>query len=520
MKYKIYPIGEHLESGVPGVAFPRIRSPRVTSTDAPSASIWGTDLFQAREGQLRHPSNLITADGSDRIEMSMVATCPAVGGVFRTSIDMVHTTGLIDEYGTPTDSSDDQPELEVVTMPVWLDCGSPFMQLTGYGYRGGIDISGGIRTANGQYLQWGAIFQNFMISQSIIDFSKGKVLSGPTNVVVKSERLDLKANGTVWTNYTGIPFSECSQIEPPRQVEGLSGVTRIIDLGINVIALQSDGTVKMVYPRLDNVCEQPKIADFEQLDGLTNIVDVSYSKCGAFYVDQAGKVFTIRNTTVKGYFADENRSVEIVERLTGIASIRLSRVDGGCIGFALGLDGKVFSLRFPLATLPTAYGFGDPPTASELSKLEISDTTLSNVVSIKSSEIVGFTEPLPSSDFFALGADGSLWNLAIDEPLSMSAFSPTPTKVVGAGPFASMNVFTNQNLGVKSNGSVYLWGTGEPNNTFNYRGIHQNLYTNCLEGRFTVLHYRNNLFDPVTGCPTEFVRRIVEPKLVNGINIF
>jgi hypothetical protein len=83
---------------------------------------------------LRHPEDPDTQTGTTTVTLPISATCPsninfyAYGQADYMSdgeIGLVYSTGLIDDYGTPNDTSDDQPELEVLTVPVRLQCTAP-----------------------------------------------------------------------------------------------------------------------------------------------------------------------------------------------------------------------------------------------------------------------------------------------------------------------------------------------------------------------------------------------------------
>jgi hypothetical protein len=142
MDYTAYPIGQYVYSdSVSSAGFSKkVKSKRriVTAgirypTVAGSASneIYSSNLSSPKVGQLRHISNLEAPGVPDKLEIPVSAKCGTRSERIYyydafywedSTLQIVYSTGLTDDYGTPNDPSDDKPELEVLVIPISLSC--------------------------------------------------------------------------------------------------------------------------------------------------------------------------------------------------------------------------------------------------------------------------------------------------------------------------------------------------------------------------------------------------------------
>jgi hypothetical protein len=119
MGYIIYPLGNQVTSGV---SVASIRNPISTPTGTVSTDVWDSSLFRTRSGTLRHPDDLDTNNGENQAVIPIQATCPDAQVSLSEIMTLVYTTGAMDDFGTPDDPSDDEPELEIFPITVKLDC--------------------------------------------------------------------------------------------------------------------------------------------------------------------------------------------------------------------------------------------------------------------------------------------------------------------------------------------------------------------------------------------------------------
>ena len=122
MQFTTMPIGHQVVDG--GVSIAGLRNPGVLDLGTANRQVWAANLFGQSTGVLRHPNDPDPANGVTSVIVPIKATCPANAWGAETSLDIVYSNGLIDDYDTPDDPSDDRPELESTTVYVYLECAS------------------------------------------------------------------------------------------------------------------------------------------------------------------------------------------------------------------------------------------------------------------------------------------------------------------------------------------------------------------------------------------------------------
>jgi hypothetical protein len=119
MNYTIHPIGNNITAGV---SVASIRNPVSTPSGTASSDVWNSSLFQTRTGTLRQPEDSDLNNGATQVEIPIQATCPDAQKFLSTTLEIVYSTGSMDDFDTPDNPNDDKPELEVFSVPVYLDC--------------------------------------------------------------------------------------------------------------------------------------------------------------------------------------------------------------------------------------------------------------------------------------------------------------------------------------------------------------------------------------------------------------
>jgi hypothetical protein len=482
MDYTLQPIGNHVTSGV---SVASVRNPVSTPTGTAQGDVWNSNLFQTRKGTLRAPNDPDLTHGSDKLEFPVSATCPEVGGLLKTNLELVYTTGLIDDFGTPDVFSDDKPALDLTVNPVVLVCN--VSRLAGFGMTtrvlkndGSIWDLGGITPQTGKYYRNWVTSYTPCIAESqrytprrISSFSDAVSFTGETAV---------RSDGSVWVSpmlryqFDNISWTRESRLDNAGELVAIDYNTAIgKDGSVWVFAEDGSGYVKLdeiknafesrfpliltregvvmswmltpqamaqtaslmrqssqtpvnsnqVMPRFDSQIQSPR------LKYLANLVQkYALSK---------------KTLSSKSYPGNPDLNLKPISGLTNVRSI----ATGGKFSYAVQDDGTVWTWE-TLASVPSLQKvFG-----------------IDNVVSV-----VASGRYYDGDSVLAIKEDGSVWGWGVDnygqvsgDGIAKSGYPffqlATPAQVPGITGATSVTTTWDggQSLALTKNGEVYQWG--------------------------------------------------------------
>jgi hypothetical protein len=184
MEYTIYPIGHQVSSGISTAS---VRQPISTDTGSASNNIFDASLFQTKTGLLKNTSDLNTSHGASEASIPIQARCPTeplrYGGFFKTGIDVVYSTGAIDDYGTPNDPSDDRPELDVLAVKIKLLCGNPMLVKSSVYCDRDLDALYALQPINGFFLSNNETSVAEYRSSASVDLSDPNLYPAPPSTI-------------------------------------------------------------------------------------------------------------------------------------------------------------------------------------------------------------------------------------------------------------------------------------------------------------------------------------------------
>jgi hypothetical protein len=442
MEYTLQPIGNHITSGVSAAS---IRNPVSTPTGTAQMDVWNSSLFQTRTGKLRAPNDPDVINGADKLEIPVSAKCPEAGGLLRTNLEFTYNTGLMDDYSTPNNPNDDQPELEVKSIPLTFFC-LPF-QASRISRR--IDFvkqNGSIATCDS------AVPEPFPNSP---EFSM--IVNG----------IGLARDGTLWS--LDVNTNTVERILETSDISYLTyGLAVLKDGGVAPIQTVMGGSIMMFdrLPGIENVAmiKYPFVLKRDgtlfHWDLISSLVaKQTKAVTNSLEANESNNRLTMRNQTPLHWPI----GLRIADNLISSKSIRASDV-------VLRSIENMSNVRYVSASYPEAYILKNDGTVWKMNLSTLGATAtkiegLNNVVSIDA----GY------NNFLAVKDDGTVWGIGEDsfgivsgdgigkflEPGESPYRIDTLTQTQGlqnikAVAFPVNDV--NSALAIKSDGGIWQWG--------------------------------------------------------------
>ncbi len=382
--------------------------------------------------KLRNPRNPRLDEAPDSLEFKLQATCPLPieqKRVYKTSFDMVYTTGEIDSMDTPYYPDDDKPQQYVVTVPVKLNCRLPIVDASDYAYPApmwphvyeneGSDAWSWGMYSRGTYQYTSPNFTN-SFTLPLAHNALVKVQSG-LNVVASDGNFVLGKDGVIssWQNRVvqtvsaGVlggqedifqDYLSPVQTNIPATTDG--SIRKIVALSKNIVAM-SDGTAWDL---------------------------------GDSYVGSANQIFeqVIDPLT-------QQQKMQPVTGVYGVSSYAGVRQDGSVttwLSCSYVPDGTG---SVPVHYIPiTNY---DPKNAKLV-------PGLSDIVAVASGGVE--FENSTDEQILALKKDGSLWLVTKWTPDSCGSGVP---QLIGNCQFTSIEINFGAAIGLCTNGTVFTWGS-------------------------------------------------------------
>jgi hypothetical protein len=482
MEYTLQPIGNHVTSGV---SVASVRNPVSTPTGTAQGDVWNSNLFQTRKGTLRAPNDPDVTHGSDKLEFSVSATCPEVGGLLRTHLELVYTTGLTDDFGTPDVFSDDKPALDLAAIPVVLVCN--VNRLAGFGMTtrvlkndGSIWDLGGITPQTGKYYRnWVTSYtpciaeSQSYVPRRISSFSDAVSFTGETAV---------RSDGSVWVSpmlryqFDNIFWTRESRLDNAGKLVAIDYNTAIGKDG-SVWVLAEDGSGYVKLDEIKNAFESrfPLILTRDgvvmswtltpqamaQTEGMkrqssqnplnSNQVMPRFdsqpqSPRLKYLANLVQKYATSRKMlSSKSYPGNPDLNLKPISGLTNVRSIAI----GGRFSYAVQDDGTVWTWETDASA----------PSVQRVSEID-------NVVSVTASG-----RYYDGDSVLAIKKDGSVWGWGVDnygqvsgDGIAKSGYPffqrEIPIQVPGITGATSVATTWDggQSLALTKNGDVYQWG--------------------------------------------------------------
>jgi hypothetical protein len=449
LNYTVYPIGVHADASDPSLALMprRVRNPiAATSISRPQNSVFDNVLYSSRSGQL-NPIGVSTLSisstysglraanapsvtpGPGSLQIPVRVVCSGAGGRSHEDIDVVYETGLTDDRDTPDFEGDDTRELEVITVPIWADCGNPIKGIsTTENYGRNLAV---FATSNGGLMAWGQlgayndVFSHYDIRGYNV-FSAPAVIPGISQVADANGTFFAKTDGSLWSYgpyFTSYQFYDqnapsCRGWTEPKLVSGISEVQKIIANKF----IKFDGSVwqETNHGFADTPCFYYSTSTFTKMSGLENIVDLF----DQFAVNADGKVLVIQ----------PNGSVTEVKALENIVKVQLYLYSTGYEGIALKVDGTLLKVFIP----------DDVAVEAQTEPI----VNLKDVVDIFGS----------GGSHFAIDKNGALlgWGQNSYGVLGLGHNIPVDVPTVVSG-IDQVTAFSG-NYAVTKSGSVFFWG--------------------------------------------------------------
>ncbi len=292
------------------------------------------------------------------------------------------------------------------------------------------------------------------VAIATVSTDTARAATAPAISAGRETSMVLKSDGTVWTFGNGGIGLNVER--GPRQVPGLSGVTRISAGFFHTLALKPDGTVwafgKNVSGQLGR---KPSVTDSSlgQVGGLSNVVAISAGGSHSVVVKADGTVWTFGFNRAAQLGRPVSNSPEtewVPQQVVGLSGV-VAVAAGGSHTVALKSDGTVWTFGWnifgQLGRSVAANLEGMDPTPAPVGEL-------SGIVAIAASE----------ANTVALKSDGTVWTFGsnasgqlgrVTDPKSQD---PIPTQVAGLSGIRGIATGGSHTLALAADGSVFSFG--------------------------------------------------------------